>query len=129
MCENFQVRISKSPAKICPTRIAAWPEAAHMCWLYGSLQVLGIWIQLTLGGRVKQKFRNRIHLRLRLQFVGTEMLNLEVKGLSFLSRGKLVGDFALLILVNCYFLLKEPFPDTCVSFLHQIILTGLLETS
>lgn len=93
--------------------------------------MLGIWIQLTLQGRVKQKFRNRIHLRLRLEFVGTEMRNLEVKDLNFLSRGKLVGDLALFILVNCYFLLKEPFPDTCVlfKFLHQIILTGFLESS
>lgn len=129
MCENFQVRTSKSPAKIHPTRITAWPEAAHMCWLYGSLQMLGIWIQLTLGGRVKQKVRKRIHIR--LEFVGTEMPNLEVKGLNFLSRGKLVGDLALFILVNCHFLLKEPFPDTCVlfKFLYQIILPGLLETS
>lgn len=36
---------------------------------------------MTLGGRVKQKFRNRIHLRVRLEFVGTEM-PVEVKGLN-----------------------------------------------
>lgn len=59
------------------------------------------------------------------------MPNLEVKGLNFLPRGKLVGDLALFILVNCYFLLKESFPDTCVLFklLHQIIMTGVLEIS
>lgn len=86
---------------------------------------------MTLRGRAKQKFRNQIHLRLMLEFVGTEMPNLEVKGLNFLSRGKFVSDLALFILVKCYFLLKEPFPATCVlvKFLHQIILTGLLETS
>jgi len=93
--------------------------------------MLGIWIQLIFGGRVKQKFRNRIHFRLRLEFVETEMPNLEVKGLNFLSRGKLVGDLALFILFNCYYLLKEPFSNTCIlfKFLHQIILTGVLETS
>lgn len=79
--------------------------------------------------RVKQKFRNKINLRLRLEFVGTEMPNWEVKGLNFLSRGKLVGDLGLFILVNFYFLLKELFLDTSVlfKFLHQIILTGSLK--
>lgn len=59
------------------------------------------------------------------------MPNLEVKGLNFLPRGKLVGDLALFVLVNCYFLLKESFHDTCVlfKFLHQIIMAGFLEIS
>lgn len=56
------------------------------------------------------------------------MSNLDVKGLNFLSMAELVGDLALFIL---FFLLKQSFPDTLVlfEFLHQIILTGLLETS
>lgn len=49
---------------------------------------------------------------LRIGSVGTEMPNWEVKGLNFLSKGKLVGDLALFIIVNCHFLLKEPFPNT-----------------
>lgn len=51
-----------------------------------------------------------------LEFVGTELHNLEVKGLNFLIWGKLVGDLAIFLLVNYHFLLKEPFFLTLVLF-------------
>lgn len=129
MCDNFQVRTSKSPAKLCPTRITAWPQAAPMCCFMARCACLASGLNLILEVMVKQKFRNKINLRLRLEFVGTEMSDWKVKGLNFLSKAKLVDDLDLFILANFYFLLKELFPDTSVlfKFLHQIILTGSLK--
>lgn len=52
-----------------------------------------------------------------LEFVGTGLHNLEVKGLNFLIWGKLVGDLAFFfLLVNYHFILKEPFFLTLVLF-------------
>lgn len=130
LCENFQARTSKNSAKKCPTRITTWPEAAHyVLALRLTANVRHLDSIDTGGGRVKQKLRNKIHLGLRLEIVGTEIPNLEVKSLIFLSREELVGDLALFIFLSFYFLFKATFSwSLCFQFLHEI-LTGLLETS